>query len=204
VTSPPIQIFLLQLFFSGLIAATVSFLLNRHDERRRTARDYVTKLFDAAREDVKAAMDAGVAYYTGNYVPLTQRMLPPDNVHLLEARVLSGEKNVRAAIAVLRSISSPNGESAMASLRPYEIDFLSALTEHYGETNPAGAERARSVVLFGAPLRQELAQLRQKQLLPKGLGTSFGRATVLLVALLLLMMLCLAVGFYAGAVTTGA
>jgi hypothetical protein len=200
VTPPPIEIFLIQLFFSGLIAATVSFLLNRHDERRRTARDYVTKLFDAAREDVNVAMDAGVAYYTGNYVPLNAGQPPPDNVLLLEARVLSGEKNVRAAIAVLKRISGPN-DGALASLEPLEIDFLGALTEHYGETNPAGAARARSVVLFGAPLRQELAQLRQNQLRPRVLGATFGRGTLLLIAMLLLMALCLAIGFYAGALT---
>lgn len=188
---------LLQLVFSGLIAATVSFLLNRHDERRRTARDYITKLFDGARDDVSAAMDAGVAYYTGTYQPLQKGKPPPDNVLLLEARLLLRERNIRAAIVVLNRISASDGGGALDSLVPLERDFLAALTEHYGEENPADPERARSVVLLGAPLRQELAQLRQDQLRTKSLTAAVGRGVLLMIAMLLLMALSFATGLFA-------
>lgn len=195
--APPLYILLLQLVFSGLIAATVSFLLNRHDERRRAARDYITKLFDSARDDVSTAIDAGVAYYTGTYVTTQANKLPPDNVRFHEARLLLSETNLRHAIAGLGDISRLE-RVGLDSLIPLERDFIAALTEHYGEANPASPAHARSVVLRGAPLRQKLAQLRQDQLRTTSLGIVLRRGTLLMIVLLLIAALNFALGFYTG------
>lgn len=189
---PPIQVVLVQLVFSGLVAATISFLLNRNDERRRTARDHLTKLFDAAREDVAAAMEAGVAYYTGAYSSLAKGKPAPDNVRLLEARVLLAERNVRAATAVLMEISLRESGRALKSLTPLEGAFVVALTEKFGEADPADPAGARRVVLSGAPLRQHLAMLRQEQLSSRGIG----RGGLLLLAFLFVAVLSHAAGLF--------
>jgi hypothetical protein len=190
---PPIQVVLIQLFFSGLVAATISFLLNRNDERGRTARDHLTKLFDAAREDVAEAMEAGVAYYTGVYSPLAEGKRSPDNVRLLEARVLLAERNVRAATAVLMEISYQESGRRLRTLIPLEGAFVVALTERFGAPDPADPEAARRVVLSGAPLRQHLAMLRQGQLSSRG---GVGRAALLLLAFLFIGALGLGVGLF--------
>lgn len=188
-----VPLFLAQLFFSGLVAATISFLLNRNDERRRTARDHLTKLFDAAREDIAAAMEAGVTYYTGTYAPVAKGKSPPDNVRLLEARVLLAERNVRAALSLLKKISIEEGGGRLDSITPLEENLVIALTESFGEADPANAQNARRVVLSGAPLRQRLAELRQEQLAARWFGR---KRSLLLLAFLFIALTSHAAGLF--------
>lgn len=140
----------------ALVASLVTLFYNSRSEKRRAARDYISKVFEGARDDVRRAVEAAVEYF-----PLP----PPERTELLEAKVWMGERDVRHSISALLMFS--NQESTSGKLLEDSLDnFISALTggSFQATTGNADVVQARSVAAAGGKLRAAISTARQHEL----------------------------------------
>jgi hypothetical protein len=174
----------------GVIAAIVTFFLTTRDERRRTFRDHVTKIFDETRDDIRDAVEAGVAYFSCN---------KPEELRALEAQVLLYESDIRSSLSVIRSMCRPEEISFIAALERAEGDFLAVLTGgSFGAEMPSpDRNRAREIIGFGTRVRSELARLRRYQLAQTRAGSG-NRAGGLFLIVIMTVMIAHMAGLYLG------
>lgn len=177
----------------GLVAALVSFWLNTRDERRRAVRDYHSKFLDETREDIRNAVNAGVAYFSCR---------ENTQIRKLQAQVSLYESDIRSSLASIRSACTDKDEDFVSRLSALEVDFLSELTG--GEFGTAEAKpdikRTQRIVGQGSLLRGELARLRRHQLTNGRFGTKLLRPAGFMIMLFVLILLTLLTGVFIGAV----
>lgn len=140
----------------ALVASLITLFYNSRAEKRRAVRDYVSKVFDAARDDVRRAVEAAVEYYP---------IAPADRTALQEAKVWMGERDVRHSVSVLVGFSADT--SASRKLLEDALDnFINALTggSFQARTGDADVGQARVIAATGGKLRATIATARQGEL----------------------------------------
>lgn len=140
----------------ALVASLITLFYNSRAEKRRAARDYISKVFDAARDDARRAVEAAVEYY-----PVS----PADRTALQEAKLWMGERDVRHSLSALLGFSTGNRETQKL-LEDALDNFISALTggsfqASIGEPDVA---QARAIAAAGGKLRASIATARQREL----------------------------------------
>ncbi|MET3470675.1 hypothetical protein ABIC78_001190 [Novosphingobium sp. 1529] len=149
--------FLSAWFTPALVSFIVSLWVNRRSEARRARRDNITKLFEVTREDIRRAVEAAIDYFATE---------PSNRKALQEAKVLLGERELRAAMPViLDSHQELEHESRNEARRRFQ-DLLAELTggnfqEAAGEID---REHIRRLAHAGAGLRSALAKMRDAEL----------------------------------------
>lgn len=131
--------------------------MNRRTEARRARRDNITKLFEVTREDVRRAVEAAIDYFATE---------PAERKPLQEAKVLLGDRELRAAMPV---ILGPHPELADASREMAQHRFEDLLIELTGgnfqaKSGTIDREHMRRLTYAGAGLRSALAQMRDAEL----------------------------------------
>lgn len=141
----------------ALIASVISLYLGQRSEKRRAERDFITKLYDSARDDVRKAVEAGVDYFPR---PLAERTLT------LEAKVWMSERDVRHSVSSLLTLSEQAGEVEISAVEDALADLIDALTggSFQSATAAEDIKQARKVATSGARLRVALSTLRQNEL----------------------------------------
>jgi hypothetical protein len=146
----------------AVVSGVIIFLFSQRGEGKKARRDYDTKIFDAAREDVKKAMEAGVDYFA---TPFKNRDA------LLEAKVIVLEIDVRRSIARIVRHSQQKHKTLTNDVSLRLIGFLSILTGgSFQQKNSRmvsaeeDASNMRKLAAEGAHLRVALADLRDEQL----------------------------------------
>jgi len=140
----------------AVVASAVSLFFNHRSEKKRAARDYLTKAFDSARDDVRRAVE-----YAVDYFPLRSDERTPAK----EARLLMGDRDVRLSIGALIDFSAESGPSRNL-LQSALDDFISVLTGGSFQSSAADADldQARLVASAGAALRAAIAKARHLEL----------------------------------------
>jgi hypothetical protein len=140
----------------ALIASLITLFYNSRAEKRKAVRDYVSKIFDSAREDVQRAVEAAVEYF-----PVS----PRDRTALQEAKLWMGERDVRHSLSALISFSAEGGNSR-SLLEEALDDFIDALTGGSFQAREGGPDvpQARAVAAKGGKLRAAIARARQREL----------------------------------------
>lgn len=140
----------------ALVASLVTLFYNNRAEKRRATRDYISKVFDGARDDVRRAVEAAVEYY-----PVT----PGKRTALQEAKVWMGERDVRHAISALLEFSEPRSSSQKV-LEDALDHFISTLTGGSFQVTSGGSDvaQARAVAAAGGKLRASISTARQREL----------------------------------------
>lgn len=140
----------------ALVASLISLFYNSRAEKRRATRDYISKVFDAARDDVRRAVEAAVEYFP---TP------PPDRTPLQEARLWMGERDVRHSLAALIQFSADSSESRKM-LEDALDSFIAVLTggSFQASSGDSDVAQARAVSATGGKLRASIATARQREL----------------------------------------
>lgn len=142
----------------ALVSLIISLWANTALEERRARRDHITKLFESARDDVRRAIEAGVDYFATK---------PKERTPQQEARVLSADRELRAAISLLL-IKDRAAECKEPTDRAREA-FQSLLIELTGGNFQAAAgfvsrSDITRLVHAGAAMRTALSRLRDAEL----------------------------------------
>jgi len=140
----------------AIVASIVTFYFNLRAEKRRAERDFVTKTFDGAREDVRRAIEAAAEYLS---LPSGERN--PS----VEAKIIIAERDVRHSVETLIAFSNPQS----GGCKPLEAaldDFIDALTGGtFGSAScAADLPQVRKVASTGARLRSAISTARQLEL----------------------------------------
>ena len=140
----------------AVVATAVTFFLNIRIDKRKARRDYITKLFENARDDVRKAIEAGVEYF-----PLKASDRDP----VKEARIWMGERDVRHSSSFLIDFCNarhPGQKYLVDSLD----DFIDSLTGGSFQSLNASPdlEQARKIAASGAKLRTAIAHARHLEL----------------------------------------
>lgn len=140
----------------AVVATAITFFLNFRIEKKKAERDYITKLFENARDDVRKAVEAGVEYF-----PLAAAKREP----IKEAKIWMGERDVRHSSTVLIQFCGETG-TVKDDLIDALDDFIDSLTGGTFQNSKAVAdlEQARKIAAAGAKLRTTLATARQVEL----------------------------------------
>lgn len=160
----------------ALIASLVTFYFNIRAEKKRAERDFISKAFDAARDDVRRAVEAAIDYY-----PYAHDERTP----LREAKLWMGERDVRHSISALIEFSHPAGESRSVLQRALD-DFIDSLTG--GSFKSAEAtpdlDQARKISSAGAKLRSTISAARHLELAAAVKSDVFSRSSQAAIAYL--------------------
>jgi hypothetical protein len=129
----------------ALVASLITLYYNSRAEKRRAARDYISKVFDGARDDVRRAVEAAVEYFP---------VQPANRTTLQEAKLWMGERDVRHSVAALIEFSAGSAETRKL-LEDALDDFISALTggSFQATSGEADVAQARAVSAIGGKLR---------------------------------------------------
>jgi hypothetical protein len=140
----------------ALVASLITLFYNSRAEKRRAVRDYISKTFDAARDDVRRAVEAAVEYFP---------VRPEERTPLQEAKLWRGERDVRHSIAALIEFSASNSETRKLLENALD-DFISVLTGGSFQAGAGDADvaQARAVSAAGGKLRASIAMARQREL----------------------------------------
>jgi hypothetical protein len=177
----------------AITGAVIAFVLNTRDERLRASRDFHTKFLESARDDVRDAVFAGVAYFTSS---------DPKAIKESEAKVLLYESEIRSNMAAIRAACDKEDIEFLPELETLEAPFLEALTGGtFGSSSriPAPAE-AQKLVGRGSLLRSDLAKLRRHQLDRAKLRMQVPQAMAILFGLIFTTMIGFGLGLYASVV----
>lgn len=139
----------------ALIATAITLLFNFWSEKRKAERDYVTKLFEGARDDSRKAVEAAMEYFPRDGA---------DRSALLEAKVWMAERDIRHSLSSLSALC--NSPETRESIERILDDFIDALTGGSFQNKKAKADvaQARKIASVGAELRVTLAKARQTDL----------------------------------------
>jgi hypothetical protein len=140
----------------AIVASFITLFLNIRSEKSRAARDFVSRAFDAARDDVRRATEAAVEYY-----PLPAS----DRTAAIEARLWMGERDVRHSVnAVIEfSTAGSDGQKLLQSSFDNFIDALTGGSFQSSEAEP-DLEQVRKVASAGGELRASISMARQIEL----------------------------------------
>jgi hypothetical protein len=140
----------------ALVAALITLFYNTRAEKKRAERDFISKSFDTARDDVRRAVEAGVAYFPEK---------ADERTGALEATLWMGERDVRNSVSALIEFSAADCPSRDL-LQSRLDDFVDALTGGSFQSVDASADldQARKVAATGARLRASISTARQTQL----------------------------------------
>lgn len=142
----------------ALVSLLVSLWAGKFLEARRARRDYITKLFEVTREDVRRAVEAAVDYFAID---------PSDRTFLQEAKVILADKEIRSAMPV---ILGPHPElhnaNRVAALQAYQ-NLIAELTggNFQEQLGTVDVEHIRRLTLAGASLRSALSRMRDTELM---------------------------------------
>jgi hypothetical protein len=134
----------------------VTLFYNSRAEKRRAARDYISKVFDAARDDVRRAVEAASEYFPVSPAERTPRQ---------EAKLWMGERDVRHSVASLIAFSEGSAETRRlleSSLDSF-IDVLTGGSFQASRGDPDIAQ-SRAISAAGGKLRASIATARQREL----------------------------------------
>jgi len=139
-----------------VIASVTTFVYNFFADKRRAGRDYITKSFDAAREDVRRSVESSVDYFA-----LDVKGRKPS----IEAKVLMGERDVRLSVSLLIDFCTVGSESRKA-LQAALDSFVDAVTGGSFQSSKAKAdlEQVKKVAGAGAELRAAIVWARKVEL----------------------------------------
>jgi hypothetical protein len=140
----------------ALIASFISLLFNHRAEKHRAERDFITKTFDAARDDVRRCVGYGIEYFPN---------AAHDRTPAIEAKLWMGERDVRSSVAGLIEFSK-HGSRSQQLLQQALDDFIDALTggSFQSATATADLDQVRKVASTGAILRAAISTARQLEL----------------------------------------
>jgi hypothetical protein len=140
----------------AVVASAVSLYLGSRSEKQRAVRDFITKAFDAARDDVRRASEAAAEYF-----PLSAEERKPAQA----AKIWMGERDVRHSVEALIAFTDATSPRR-AVLENRLDDFIDALTGGSFESTAATAdvEQVRRVATTSAALRAALSTARQQEL----------------------------------------
>ncbi len=142
----------------ALVSLAISLWANAVLEARRARRDHITKLFEGARDDVRRGVEAGVECFSTK---------PADRTHLQEARVLSADREIRAAVSLLLGrVRSPGCDEATHKAREAFQSLVVELTggNFQARRGVISREHITRLVHAGANMRTALARLRDAEL----------------------------------------
>lgn len=157
----------------GLIAALVSAIISSRFERLKATRDYITKLSDSLRDDVRKAVEAGVAYIGAD--EKGEREKAEANVQMYESEIRSAVTALKESCILADAGAWENVDAALGS-------FIDTLTGgEFGSLDPKHeAGLAKKIVGTGSALKMEITRVRRRQLqhsswrnfdLPRATGT---------------------------------
>ena len=144
--------FLASFLTPALVAGVVTLLVNNKNEKLRARRDFITKAYDPARDDIKRAVDAALAYYP---------LIAAERTKLLEAKVLAAERDVRHSLTALLSLNDKDS-LLYCQTESFFDDFIAALTSGSFQSANAEADLGTSLRIAdaGAHLRASLLEFR--------------------------------------------
>lgn len=137
----------------AFVAAALALLANRSLDRGRAKRDFITKIGESLRDDVRQAVEAAADYWGPT----------PSGKSILEARIKMLEQEIRSAAVILAEDKNcKEGSEFTSSLN----SFLSVLTGADFESAKVTANQVqiRDVTGRGVALRKATAQYRRAQL----------------------------------------
>lgn len=142
---------------TAVVAAWLALIANRLLDKRRAHRDYITRLSDALREDVRLAVEAAAEYWSPS----------PKNKAVIEARMKMLESEVRAGALL---IDEGDGSELAVEFRDAVTDFLIVVTGADFEAVKVRANSAhiRELTGKGVALRKLTARLRRQQISKPG------------------------------------
>jgi hypothetical protein len=148
----------------------VSFILSSRAERGRAHRDYITRLSDSVREDIRKAVECGIAYFSSS----DQLQRPA-----LEAAVLLYESELRSGIASIRETCTLKRSDLWGKIDKRQAEFISALTGGSFGSKDAMRDipRCKEIAGQGSTLRSELGKLRRAQL-RESIADQWGRSVI--------------------------
>lgn len=131
-------------------------LVSNKNEKVRADRDFVTKTFDPARDDIENATDAAL-----NYFPLTA----DNRTKLLEAHILASERGVRRSITSLLKLHESLEQEHHAAQEAFDT-LIAELTGGSFQSSDAASDVAAVVRIAdaGANLKAALLTLRSAAL----------------------------------------
>lgn len=141
----------------AFIATVVSIAINNRSEKLRAQRDFFTKTFEAAREDVKLAIDAAAEYY-----PLASLSRPP----LAEAKIWMADRELRFSLSNIIENAGEDIATLLPGLTNAFDDLIAELTggSFQSAANLPDMKHLRRIASAGASLRSELLKVRHAEL----------------------------------------
>lgn len=141
-------------FAVAVLAAILALLANGQIDRRRAKREYVTKMTEAFRDDVRKAVEEASDYWSTK---------PSTNKSVAEARIRMYEKDIRSASLFLELRSSRKEAGKLNSATNNFIGALTGADFEAAKVEPK-SHHVVTVTSLGAVLRQEIAELRDEQI----------------------------------------
>lgn len=141
----------------ALIATFISLVVTNRAEKLRAQRDFLTKIFESARDDVKQALDAAAGYF-----PLPAAERDPS----LEARIWMAERELRfSLISVIDSSMAGSVQQADELTLAFD-DLIGQLTSGSFQSASATSDlkHLRLIASAGAEVRAKLFALRSAEL----------------------------------------
>ena len=148
--------FLTGILTPAFIAGIVSLLVTNKNEKIRANRDFVTKAFDPARDDISAAVDAAVKYFP---------CAAADRTKIDEVQLLAAERGVRRSVTSILLLHEKSGASYIAAELSFDT-FISELTGGNFQSSGATPDIAAAIRIAdaGANLKAALLALRSEVL----------------------------------------
>jgi len=141
----------------AVVAGVISLLVTNRNEKVRAQRDFITKAFEPARDAIKSAVDAAIAYF-----PETGTARTPK----LEVSVSASEREVRRSISGLLTLHESEKTSKFEEVNELFAVFVSELTSGTFQQVNAAADLPTTLRIAdaGANLRAALIALRSEVL----------------------------------------
>lgn len=141
----------------AVVAGVISLLVTNRNEKIRARRDFITKAFDPARDNIKDAVAAALEYY-----PLAADKRTKSQ----EAMLLAAEREVRRSITSLLLMHEEGESASFKAAQQAFDDFVAELTSGSFQSADAKTDVAAAVRVAdaGANLRAGLLGLRSEVL----------------------------------------
>jgi hypothetical protein len=141
----------------AFIASVVTVFWNNYAEKKKSHRDFITKSFDNARDDVRKASEASIEYFSDTAAKTRPK---------LEAKVLLIERDVRSSVSELLDSSGLEVDPAYKKAQDRFDTFVADLTGGSFQASKGVVDNVqiRRVAASAAALRAALLDLRKAEL----------------------------------------